>query len=452
MVCRRFSFLLLLLLAGCAEPAADPGYTVVTHPDGKIYVGDWVSFEVFAPAREPEGQTVEISFEGGSLGTSDFSPFGIGARDQATFWWVWETTGLIPGVYTLTFTLGSGDTWVEEVRLYPAARVPAPEPQAAWVSTTSVCCEIHYISGTDAARDITILSEIADQRSSAVASQLGVILQERIPLIFMPRVIGHGGFAWDGVYVSYLDENYVGNEMEMVLHHEFVHYYDDWIGGAYMPSILQEGYAVYLSGGHFKPEALAPRAAALLALDWYIPLADLANDFYNQQHDIGYLEAAAFVGYLHEIRGPGTFMEFYRTIPYLENASEAEILDAALVAAYGSSLDEMETDFRQYLAAQVVTEQVRLDLELTVAYFDAVRHYQSLFDPSAYFLTAWLPNGQEMRSRGIVADFTRRPAAWQNLLLERLLIMDHARLFAAEYDPAARTLGWTNWILEFLEP
>jgi hypothetical protein len=442
---------ILALLVGCAGEALPEPYTVIPHPDGRLFIGDLVSFEILAPA-EMSGQAVSVSFDGQELGSTTFSPYGIGERVQGTFWWIWDTTGLEPGRYALTFSLGTGYEWIEQVRLYPASCLPGLEQEAAWASTVTDCCIIYYITGTDAARDLDNLVAIADQESADVAAQFGTTLQERIPLIFMPRVIGHGGFAWTGVYISYLDGNYVGNQLDMVLHHEFVHYYDDWIGGEYMPSVLQEGLAVYYSGGHFKPEPISQRAAALLDLDWYIPMATLADDFYNQQHDIGYLEAAALVQYIHETYGPGSFIEFYRTISYMEGKTDSQILDAALQQDYSLSLAEFETGFLDYLSAQTVTEAIRWDLELTIADYDLVRRYQSLFDPSAYFLTAWLPDGQVMRDRGILADLTRRPSAWQNLLVEELIRRANADLFAGEYGSAERGIYWTNKLLDILEP
>jgi hypothetical protein len=443
--------LLFLLLVSCALANPGPEYRVVTHPDGPLYVGDLVSFEVFAPPDGGSGEAVEVSYEGQVLGSASFVPYGIGQRDQATFWWVWDTSGLEPGRQTLTFSLAGGYSWEETIRLRPAERVPAPEPDAQWEMVTTDCCRIHYISGTDAARDIAQLAEIADRQSQAVAAQMGASLPERIDVTFMPRVIGHGGFAWDGLYISYLDENYAGNEMDIVLHHEFVHYYDGSIGGECLPSIFQEGLATYLSGGHFKPEPIGPRAAALLDLDWYIPLEPLANDFYNHQHETGYLEAAALVQYFHETYGPGAFNEFYRTIE-CEGQTPAQAIDAALRDNFSLSLPDLETAFISYLSAQPVTDDIRTDLELTVSYFDTLRRYQSVFDPSAYFLTAWLPDGRVMRERGIVADLTRRPLRWQNRLVEALLVRAHAELFGGDYESARQTLEWTNRILGWISP
>jgi len=447
---RRLTLVLLLLLtAACSAFAPERDYRVVTHPDGPLYVGDVVSFEVIAPPDAPAGETVTVRYGDQTLGSASFAPFGIGQRNQATFWWVWDTEGLEPGRHRLQFSLGSGFSWEETVRLRPADQVPPPEPEAHWEMMTTECCHLYYITGTDAARDIAWLAQTADAQSASVAAQMGGSLHDRIDVTFMPRVLGHGGFAWDGLYISYFDENYVGNTVEIVLHHEFVHYYDGWIGGKCRPSMFQEGLATYLSGGHFKPEPIGPRAAALLDLGWYIPLELLANDFYNQQHETGYLEAAALVQYFYETYGPGAFNEFYRTMDCSAGATPAQVIDAALQEDFHLSLADLETAFRAYLSAQPVTDDIRTDLELTVTFFDTLRRYQAAFDPSAYFLTAWLPYGQEMRSRGIVADLTRRPQAWPNRLIEPQLRRAQAALFAGDYDSARRILTWINFLLDW---
>ena len=53
-------------------------------------------------------------------------------------------------------------------------------------------------------------------------------------------------------------------DLAVIFHHELVHYLDVRSGGDLKPSMLVEGLAVYLSGGHYKPEPLMPRLAALL--------------------------------------------------------------------------------------------------------------------------------------------------------------------------------------------
>jgi hypothetical protein len=185
-------------------------------------------------------------------------------------------------------------------------------------------------------------------------------------------------------------------------------------------------------------------------LGWYIPLTSIADNFYKQQHDIGYLEAGALVQYLVETYGWGAFNEFYRTISAPENQTDSAVMDTALQVHFGISFADLETAYLASLQSQPITEDVGTDLRLTVTFFDTVRRYQEVFDPSAFFLTAWLPDGSVMRQRGIVADFLRHPEGWDNRLFESLLIRSQRELFSGDYKSAERTLIWSNWILNVI--
>ena len=455
---RDFNLILLLLacllLPSCAPIRPADQITVIPHPDGPLYVGDQVSFEVLLPAATGDTTgSINVTFDNQELGSAGIAPFGIGRRNQATLWWVWNTRDLKPGSYSLTFThLPDNTTWIETFSLDSADLVPSPEPNAHWVSTTTVCCILYYITGTDAERDIATLSQEADEQSAAVSAQIGSSLNKRIDIIFMSRVVGHGGFTWSSIYTSYLDDNYIDNDMAILFHHEFVHYYDGAMGGIYLPAMLQEGLAVYLTGGHFKPEPLGPRAAALLNLGWYIPLTNITDNFYEQQHDIGYLESGALVQYLVETFGWGAFNEFYRTIPAPENQTDSAVMDTALQIHFGISFASLETGFLAYLQSQPVTEDVGTDLQLTVTFFDTVRRYQEVFDPSAYFLTAWLPDGSVMRQHDIVADLLRHPVGWENRLIESLFIRSQGELLSGDYKNAERTIILANWIMDVITP
>jgi len=443
------------LLIGCspAQPAGQ--LQVIAHPDGPLYVGDQVSFEVLAPV--PPGKqdgSVQVAFQGHTLGQAGFAPFGMGRRNQATLWWVWDTSGLKPGRYALTFTrLPDKFSWGETFSLRPENQVPPPQPGAHWASSTTTCCIFHYITGTAAARDILILGRQADQEAAVVAKQIGIKLDKPIDVILMSRVIGQGGFTTGSVYLSYLDGNYTSDDMPILFHHEFVHYYDAAAGGKYRPPFFEEGLAVYLTGGHFKPEPLVARAAALLTLGRYIPLAVLADDFYNEQHDIGYLEAATLVKYIVETYGWAAFNQFYRDISAPGSGqSDSAVIDVALRAHFNLSFADLETAYLAYLRKQPFTDDQRTDLQVTVAFFDAVRRYQATLDPSAYFLYAWLPDGSVMRQRNILADLLRHPDGWENQLSESLLEHAHAEWFSADYAGAERTLQWTNRALDIFAP
>jgi hypothetical protein len=450
-----FLLALILFITSCgpaAAPGPSAGLRVITHPDGPLFVGDRVSFEVLAPdSHKGRNGSVEVKFDDHSLGRADFGGFGIGGRSEAVLWWVWDTNGLTPGPHTLTFTDATAElTWEETVTLHPASQVPPPEPEAKWAETTTTCCILHYITGTDAARDISTLSQEADAQSADIAARLNYQLKTRIDVTLMPRVIGQGGFTTGSVYLSYLDENYMANEMPILFHHEFVHFYDGQIGGDYRPSILEEGLAVYLTGGHFKPEPLRPRAAALLSLGLYIPLTTIANDFYNQQHDIGYLEGATVVQYLVETYGWQAFDNFFRTMPAPDGRKDAEVLDAALQEKFHISFTQLESTYLAWVKSQSFTEAEKADLRLTIQFFDTVRRYQKKLDPSAYFLTAWLPDGPVMRQRGIVADFLRRPRKLDNRALEYLFVHAWNQLSAGQYAACDRSLKAANWILGLL--
>ncbi len=445
--------ILVCLLASCspAQPAGKP--EVIAHSDGPLYVGDQVSFEVLTAAAPAEqGGSVSVVFQGRDLGNASFNPFGIGKRSQATLWWVWDTRSLEPGRYTLTFTrLPDNLTWTETFSLRPQDQVPPPEPEAHWASVTTACCILHYITGTAAERDIALLGREADQESASVAKQIGIKLDKPIDVVLMSRIVGQGGFTTGSVYLSYLDGNYTSDEMPILFHHEFVHYYDATVSAKYRPTFFVEGLAVYLSGGHYKPEPLAARAAALLNLSWYLPLTTLADDFYNQQHEISYLEAATLVKYMLDTYGWEAFSQFYRNIPApAKGQPDFAVIDAALREHFSISFADLETAYLAYLRDQSFTDGQRSDLRLTVEFFDTVRRYQAALDPSAYFLTAWLPDGSVMRQRNIVADFLRHPVGWENRLVESLLNRAHAELSGGDYAGAERTLKVANTVLNIL--
>ncbi|RPH59742.1 MAG: hypothetical protein EHM81_07640, partial [Chloroflexi bacterium] len=246
------------LPAGTPEPTAtaSPDFRVIYHPDGPLYVGDQVSIEVLVPTGfEPKGQSMRVSLDGKTLGETGFQSFGIGLRQQATFYWVWDTSGLSDGSYSLAFSvLPDGIEWHEQVTLLPLSVVPYPEPDARWESVETRCCAIHYISGTDSARDIEKLKTMVETQAVDVEKRLGTQINGKIPINFLPRVLGHGGFASESISVSYLDHNYAGNAAAQVIHHEMVHWLDSQMGGKMRPTILIEGLAVFLSDGHFKVE------------------------------------------------------------------------------------------------------------------------------------------------------------------------------------------------------
>jgi hypothetical protein len=433
---------------------------VVFHPDGGIYVGDQVSFEVIVQGLDAgnlAGNTVEVKDpQGNSLGKAGFGIYGLGERAEAMLVWAWDTRGLPAGEYPLAFNLApSGTVWTETVALLPQDALPWPEPQAHWAEAHSQCCVLHYITGTAAERDLPDLLQLADEQARDAVQRMGTDFTAPITVTLLSRMLGHGGFASSEIDVSYLDRNYAGSDFGLVLHHEMIHILDARLGGDFRPSLLVEGLAVYESGGHFKPEPLMPRAAALLpseaGLGWYIPLAELADNFYLSQHEIGYLEGASLIQYMVNTWGWKAFSSFYRDIHLTQDNLPSSAIDSALQKHFQITFSELEVQFKDALSRITVTNDLRNDMRLTVEFFNAVRRYQQILDPSAFFQTAWLVDAAVMRQRGIVADYLRHPAADENLALETLLATAYTGLAQADYAVVDQVLSAVNAVLDAVQ-
>jgi hypothetical protein len=462
----------------------DTPYQVRFHPEGPLYVGDQVSLEVIARTEdtgEAEKRQVQVKMpDGGTLGPVDISRYGLGGRRQATFLWAWNTSQLLPGNYQLEISiLPDGPIWTETVSLLPNQQMSFPEPEARWSMVKTECCLINFITLTEAQRDLPRLMMLVDEQARMASQRMNTRIDEPITINFLPRLLGHGGFADQEISISYLDRNYAGGNLETVLHHELIHWLDNRLGGDYRPSILVEGLAVYLSGGHFKPEPLLSRAAATLdpedgclpadklfedqadpvcGLGWFIPLKELTDRFYTSQHEIGYLEAAALVEYMVEKWGWDKFIAFYRDIrPPTEQGipgehSQSAALEAALQAHFGVGLEGLEQEFIVRLMEQKITPGLVEDVRLSVAFYDTVRRYQEIYDPSAYFLTAWLVNGKEMRQKGITADYLRHPVSASNIALEVMLAEADLALRAGKFARVELVLEAVNQVLDYPSP
>ncbi len=463
-------------------PLSPYTYTVQFHPEGGLYVGDQVSLEVISPpGADLKGKSVQVQIggpQGIKLGPVGFGPFGLGDRYQATMLWAWDTRGLVEGRYDLAFSiLPNGSSWTETVILQPARAVPYPEPLAHWASAQSKCCLFYYVTGTAAERDIQKIMAVADAQAADASQRMGVSSDGPITITLLPRVLGNGGFTAQEISVTYLDRNYGGNEFAIVLHHEMIHVLDARLGGDLRPTLLEEGLAVFMSGGHFRQEPILANAAALLQIHsplpaeadgvqgtpvpgitpsptgpgWFLPLRPLADNFYASQHENGYLEAAALVAYLVERWGWDSFNKFYRDIHSQSSGSQADAINAALSSHFGISLDILQNDFVNRLRQEKVTPADLADVQETVAYFDTMRRYQELLDPSAYFRSAWLLDNKVMRSKGIVADYLRHPSAPDNLALETMLIAANRDWQALNYPGEDRLLAAVNAVLDGVE-
>ena len=433
-------------------------FSVLYHPDDMLYVGDQVSIEVISPpGMDLKDASLRIQVDppnGPYLGPVNFAAWGIQGRDEATLLWAWDTRDQDPGIHTLEFSVQpQGYGWSEQISLLPARDLPQSQADAQWSSTQTQCCTVFYITNTTSARDLSILTSQIDEQARLSIDEMGANFTEPITITVLPRLLGHGGFTSSEISVSYLDRNYAANSWALVVHHEMVHTIDAHLGGDFRPTILVEGLAVYMAGGHYKPEPLMPRAATLLEddLNWYIPLKTLADDFYASQHEIGYLEGASLIEYMVDTYGLDAFLAFYRDIHTHQDESQSAAIDAALNAHFSITFSQLERDFLAALDGEIDTSAWVDDVRLTVTFFDTMRRYQHLLDPSAYFRTAWLLDNKTMRQRGIVADYLRHPHTPQNLALETLFITASDQMSADQYTHASQTLEIITSVLDAIE-
>jgi hypothetical protein len=194
---------------------------------------------------------------------------------------------------------------------------------------------------------------------------------------------GNGAFGGNGELVaSYIDRYYgptVGMEgWETLARHEFTHALgldrgDDGF------VLYNEGLAVFLAGGHFKPEPFAERAAALYELGYFVPVGQSVG-----QHELNYLYGASVMTYIHETYGFEALRKFVNTAD-VPNTNESAVLDEALQATFGIALTDFQQDFEAWLQSHDPGEQLD-DLQLTVQLQDLRRNYQEIYTPPPSFI------------------------------------------------------------------
>ncbi len=433
-------------------------FTVYYHPDDMLYVGDQVSFEVVSPpGLNLTDASLHVQVDppsGPKLGEVKFGAWGIQGRYEAALIWAWDTKTFSPGAHTISYGVTpQGYAWTDQVTLLPASDMPAKQAEAKWAETKTQCCTVFYITETASQRDLSSLSALVDAQAQDAIQKMSSNFSEPITITLLSRLLGNGGFTSTEISVSYLDRNYASTDWALVVHHEMIHAIDGHLGGDFRPTIFVEGLAVYMTGGHYKPEPLMPRAAALLDgyLNWYLPLQPLADDFYASQHEIGYLEGASLIEYMINTYGEQAFFSFYRDIHNKSGESQSASIDAALKAHFSISFTTLEQDFITALKAEPDTQSWVDDVRSEVTYFETMRRYQLLLDPSAYFRTAWLLDNKTMRERGIVADYLRHPHTPENLALETLFITAGQQMAAKDYNAESQTLGMISLVLDGID-
>ena len=426
------------------------GFDVAFYPVAPYHIGDVLSVRVTGTGSgQIEGQEISIALAndpGNNLGTETFSQ----RSRQATFYWFLDTAGYETGFLEFIFTITeTGLEWRSGINLLPAP----PNRDSEWVSVRTNCCTIHYPTGSDAATDISKVQEILETQTAEAISQFfpGDMpednpLEDPLELVLIPIVVGHGGFATDVAVMTYSERNWAGINLAQLSHHEVVHVLDRQLNDGARPSLFVEGIAVYLSDGHYRPGDPLMRAAALVEMGMYLPITSFVNDFYNAQHEIGYMEGAAFVAYLTEKWGWETFLDFYFNLEEGEN--DYDTISSALQRQYGMDLDALETEFVNHLETLNPDDQVKSDVRLTVETYDMIRRYQTLAIPSAHFQTAWWPPIGRMIESGIIGDYAWREKSPFNVMVENLFLEIHDGLDDGNLQVVENNLNTIGQILD----
>lgn len=442
---------------------------ILLLPVPKIYEGDLVTFRIAPIIPEGVGTNdvrVQILVDDQQIVKEILNWRSLGGDTYGLYEWVWNTTGQT-GQHTITVILDPDDqvqigdenpdnnTATIQAVVNPRSQLSSLDARAVWVTAVNTCCTLHVVSGTAAHRDLPQLLATVDDAFLEAANRLKEPFNQNYDVYFIDRVLGQGGYASGGMVISYLDRNYTGGGVYEVLVHEAVHLIDH----TFAPNriiFLAEGVAVWATGGHYERENLGRRVAALLELDAYVPLAELIDNFYPTQHEISYLEAGSLIHYLVEIYGWDRVRDFYSDTTVYDGTSLSRSVDVNLQLYFDKSLAEIESEWLDYVQGLPRDAQETTDLETTIRYYDVMRQYQEKFDPTAYYLNAWLPAPAEVEQQGITADLTRHPETAANIALESLLLSAHTALDSGDYGRANGLLDSVIRVLDndgiFLDP
>lgn len=455
-------------IAPDSDLSLDAGH-VFLYPIPEIYSGDRVTFQVLPyvpPQLIPESVTVQVSVDGQMVAGGSLGGRNLAGQAMGLFQWAWDTTGL-SGTHTIQVQLDPDDKLqigdenqtnnLVTILVTVADRqtLPPVAANATWITAETLCCYIHAVTDTAAYRDLPQLLEMVETAVDQASDRLFTPLEQKIHIYFIDRVIGQGGYAATSIVISYLDRPYAGRGIAQVLTHEATHLLDRQFAPQRIAP-LAEGLAVWTTGGHYKAENLDPRMASLVEIGEYIPLYQLLDDFYPVQHEIGYLEMAGLVSYLVQRNGWEQFKAFYTDTTADDAPTLTEVVDQNLQIYYGLTLADMEAEWLMFLQQQRPSYSDITDLQTTLRYYNLMRHYQTIYDPTAYFLTAWLPYPQDVQNQGNPADLTRHPNQDVNIALETMLSGADQALRSGEYELANGLLDSVERVLQhdgsFLDP
>jgi hypothetical protein len=405
-----------------------PAGTVRAYPGPEHYAGDVLTFEI-----ENEGsfddETISVSMTLDNripIKVSGTTSFLSVVLPEAL-----DTTNL-SGRHTVKFTTTDGrinETYSFDI--LPAEERPPNEENATWEVNETACCILHYISETAAARDIEFIAEHFQQAAEDFLTITGSNIDPKFNVYIMDRIWGNGGFGGIGeLLISYTDRYYgptIGAEgLETLARHEFTHASGiDWNEGNVVDFNF-EGLAVYIAGGHYKPEPLAERGAALFDLGHYVAVGQ-----YIGRHELDYLYAAAMLTYIVETYGEEKMWKFLQA-DNIPDDGQLGPLEVAIQATFGVSLKEFDQGFQTWLESKNPGKQLD-DLRLTIELQELRREYQETYVAPPLFLFG---KASEVADRDYLPIVMREARAPANIAAELIIANGQQAIVDGDYSKA----------------
>lgn len=436
-------------VTSAATPTTAPRPTVMGRyfPNPAIS-GDVLTFDVRFPPEGPLPLTATLHLPTQTL---DATPafWALDGKPSVRWVWAWDTTGYV-GTVPVTVTLVWNDAGETSALTIPVTLV-APETrsfyeqQARWTVAEVPGVRLHYLTGSAAERDLERLKAEARDAYADISAALGANQEGAVEIYILDRVYGQGGYATsDWVAITYTDRNYAPARLDLVLRHELAHRLDRALGCDSALTLLREGLAVYLSGGHYNPAPETYYLSTLRAAGLYIPLGELVQNFYMHQHEIGYLESASLVAFVESTDG----REGVRTLCTAsgvkqEGETELARLQRGLSALGYADVAEFEQAWWAWAERTPAVTEAAEALRTLTFLVDTMRAYQQAYDPVAYYLTGMLPDPAWAENHALpVADFARAPQQAEAVALE-LLLAQAIRAYESGHWQRAEALAST---------
>ncbi|HSL27637.1 MAG TPA: hypothetical protein VK900_00445 [Anaerolineales bacterium] len=414
---------------------------VRAYPGPVHYAGDVLTFEVQAEGlRDGLDVDVSLTLDGGE---TRIVP-GQWGFNRLIVPLVLDTTGL-EGSHEVRIRVQQ-DMGVDAVypfEVLPAEQRPAQEADAEWESIQILCCTLHYITSTAAARDIETIADHAVQAAEDFSQVTGVEVVDQLDVYIMDRIWGNGAFAGgDEILMAYTDRYYgpsQGSEsLETVFRHEFTHATGvDASENGFFP--FNEGLAVYVAGGHYKPEPIPERGAAMLELGYEVGL-----DVFSSQHELSYLHGATIMSYIAETYGWEALQEFGSRAagdPFFDPEQRDQIMQEVFNVS-GATFNE---EYLAWLESHEPGEQVD-DLRLTIELQDLRRGYQREYAPEPFTLFG---RSDETYARPEFLTLLIREAnAPANIAIELMIASAQKSIVAEEYAAAEALIGEIRSVME----